>query len=458
MGTEADGTPPDALVEPIAVIGMAVKVPGADSLDEYWRNLAGGVESIRFFTVDEQRAMGVPADRLDDPGFVPAAAMLDDVGYFDAGYFGMTPREAEIRDPQQRLFLELSHTALEDAGYDPGRFDGEIGVYGGTGSDEYQWKNIRRNPAVLASTGAFAVVTANHASYLSTFTSYKLNLRGPSLTVHTACSTSLVAMHLACEALRNRECEMALAGGAAIDVPHGWGYVHSEGGIMSPDGHCRAFDANSGGTLWGSGGGVVVLKRLADAVHDGDTIRAVVLGNAINNDGADKAGFSAPSVAGQTAVIAQALGIAGVDPRDVSYVEAHGTGTALGDPIEVAALSAAFGAGVESGADTQWCGLGSVKTNIGHLSSASGIAGLIKTVLAMEHRTLPPSLHFETPHPKIDFESSPFYVNAAPTPWRTGDRPRLAGVSAFVPPTPNELTPASRGRSPVRHGVGAAFT
>ena len=424
---ESDGSR-ETLVEPIAIIGMSVKVPGANSVEEYWRNLAGGVESIRFFSLQEQEALGVPPSKLNEPGFVPAAAMLDDVGDFDAGFFAMTPREAEIRDPQQRLFLELSHTALEDAGYDPSRYRGEIGVYGGTGSDDYQWKNIRRNPRVFAAAGPFAVVTANHSSYLSTFTSYKLDLRGPSLTVHTACSTSLVAVHLACEALRNRECEMALAGAASIDVPHGWGYVHAEGGIMSPDGHCRAFEAGSAGTLWGSGGGVVVLKRLCDALTDGDAIRAVVLSNAINNDGADKVGFTAPSAAGQTAVIAQALGLGGVDPRSVGYVEAHGTGTALGDPIEVAALSAAFGAGAD---ETQWCAVGSVKTNIGHLSSASGVAGLIKTVLALQHQMIPPSLHFKTPNPKIDFGSSPFYVSSSLSPWPAGRGPRRAGVSSF---------------------------
>ena len=424
MTSESESTP----VEPIAIIGMSVKVPGANSVEEFWQNLAGGVESIRFYSREEQAAIGATAEQLDDPAFVPAAATVDDVGSIDAGLFAMTPREAEIRDPQQRMFLELAHTALEDAGYDPARHDGEIGVYGGSGADEYQWKNVRRNPAVLASTGLFAIATANHASYLSTFTSYKLNLRGPSLTVQTACSTSLVAIHLACEALRNAECEMALAGAVSIDLPQGLGYRYAEGGVMSPDGHCRAFDAEALGTVWGSGGGVVVLKRLADAVADGDTIRAVVLGNAINNDGSDKVGFTAPSVAGQTAAITQALGVGMVDPRTVTYVEAHGTGTALGDPIEVAGLSTAFS--VDSD-DTQWCALGSVKTNVGHLSAAAGVVGLVKTVLALEHRAIPPSLHFTTPHPNIDFASTPFYVNAELSTWDGGGRPLRAGVSSF---------------------------
>ncbi|MFI5958876.1 SDR family NAD(P)-dependent oxidoreductase [Cryptosporangium sp. NPDC051539] len=418
-------------MEPIAIVGMSVTVPGAPDLATFWENLAGGVESIRFYSREEQAALGVPRSRLDDPGFVPAAAALDDPGLLDAGLFGMTPREAELRDPQQRLFLELAHTALEDAGYDPSRYPGDIGVYGGSGPDEYQWRNIRRNPAVYGSAGGFAVATANHASYLSTFTSFRLDLRGPSVSVQTACSTSLVAVHLACEALRNAECDMALAGATAIDVPHGWGYVHAEGGIMSPDGHCRAFDARSGGTLWGSGGGIVVLKRLSAAIADGDTVRAVILGNAINNDGADKLGFTAPSVSGQTAVIREALGLGGVDPRTVSYVEAHGTATALGDPIEVAALSSAFSTGTTDG-PTQWCALGSVKTNIGHLSAASGVVGLIKTVLAFQHEKIPPSLHYETPHPKIDFATGPFYVNAALSPWtRPASGRRRAGVSSF---------------------------
>ena len=432
-GTPRNGTAPSAVpgpttVEPIAVVGMAARVPGAGDVSAFWRNLTQGVESIRFSTRREQAALGVPASRLDDPGFVPAAAALEDAELFDAAFFGLTPREAELRDPQQRLFLELAHTALEDAGYDPARWPGDVGVYGGTGADEYQWKNVRRNPEVFATAGVFAVATANHSSYLSTFTSYALDLRGPSVTVQTACSTSLVAVHLACEGLRAGECDLALAGAASVDVPHGWGYVHAEGGIMSPDGHCRAFDAASAGTVWGSGGGVVVLKRLSDAVADGDTVRAVVLGDAVNNDGADKVAFTAPSVAGQTAVVAQALGLAGVDPRTVTYVEAHGTGTALGDPIEVAALTAAFATGGDP--PGPWCGLGSVKTNIGHLSSASGVVGLIKTVLALQHRQLPPSLHFRTPHPSIDFATSPFRVVAELTPWQA-DAPRRACVSSF---------------------------
>ncbi|HEX5494484.1 MAG TPA: type I polyketide synthase, partial [Mycobacteriales bacterium] len=283
-------------------------------------------------------------------------------------------------------------------------------------------------PQIYAAAGQLSVSSSNSPDYVATLVSYKLNLRGPSLTVHTACSTSMVALHLACEALRNSECDMALCGGVSLELPVAWGYTHAEGGIMSPTGHCRAFDASSDGTLWGSGGGMVVLKRLSEALADGDDIRAVVLGNAINNDGSDKVGFSAPSVEGQAAVVAQALGLAEVDPRTVTYVEAHGTGTALGDPIEVAALSSVFG---RDTTDTGWCGLGSVKTNIGHLGPAAGMAGLIKTVLALRHGLIPPSLHFEHPHPKIDFDSGPFYVNATLSRWESPDGPRRAGVSSF---------------------------
>jgi phthiocerol/phenolphthiocerol synthesis type-I polyketide synthase E len=414
--------------EPIAVIGLACRVPGAANATQFWQNLIGGVESLRQFTLEEQAAMGVNPRLLEDPNFVPAAMVLDDVEYFDAAYFGMTAREAEVRDPQHRLFLELVQTALQDAGYDSSRYGGEVGVYGGIGADEYQWRNIRANPKVFATAGMLAVSTGNHPDYLATLAAFKLNLRGPAITVHTACSSSLVAMHLAVEALRNGECEMALSGAASIELPLGYGYVYEHGGINAPDGHCRAFDASAAGTVWGSGGGVVVLKRLSDAVADGDHIRAVIRGNAVNNDGSDKIGFSAPSVEGQVAVIASALGVADVDPRSVTYLEAHGTGTSLGDPIEVAALSSVFSRDTK---DTGWCALASVKTNIGHLGPAAGVAGVIKAVLALEHKLIPPIVNFERPHEKIDFDASPFYVNTSLSVWEHGDGPRRAGVSSF---------------------------
>jgi acyl transferase domain-containing protein len=418
----------EAVVEPIAVIGLACRVPGAGSLAQFWRNLVEGVDSIRDFTLAEQIALGAPESEVNDPHFIASAMVLEDMEYFDAQLFGIPRREAELRDPQHRLFLELAHTALEDAGYDPGGYAGEIGVYGGIGADEYQWRNIRRNPALVAASGNLSISTATHPDYLATHVSHIFNLRGPSLTLHTACSTTLVAFHIACEALRNGECDMALTGGASIELPHGAGHVYADGGVLSADGRTRSFDASASGTVWSSGGGVVVIKRLADALADGDHIRAIVRGSAVNNDGADKVGFSAPSAEGQAAVIAQALGVAGVDPRTITYVEAHGTATALGDPIEVSALSTVF---AQHSGDIGWCGLGSVKTNVGHLGSAAGIVGLIKTVLAIEHGLIPPSLYFERPNPKLALETSPFYVNAALAKWQPAEGPRRAGVSSF---------------------------
>ncbi|MEV0198799.1 SDR family NAD(P)-dependent oxidoreductase [Nonomuraea sp. NPDC050691] len=414
--------------EPIAIIGLSCRVPGAGDAQQFWRNLADGVESLTTYTLEEQRALGAAEGLLADPNFVPAAMVLEDHQDFDAAFFGMSIREAEVRDPQHRMFLELSHTALEDAGYDPFRYPGEIGVYAGTGADVYQWRNIRSNAQAHKNAGWLAVMVGNHVDYCATLTSYKLDLRGPSYTVHTACSTALVAFHIACEALRNGECDMALAGAAMLDLPQGEGYIYDQDGIVSPDGHTRSFDADAGGTIWGSGGGVLVLKRLSEAIEDRDNIRAVVLGNAINNDGAGKVGFSAPSMDGQAAVIAQALGVGGVDPRTVTYVEAHGTGTALGDPIEVAALSSVF---AQHTTDTQWCGIGSVKSNIGHLGQSAGIPSLVKTVLALENKLIPPTLHYKSPNPKIDFPASPFYVVSSPTKWEPDGFPRRAGISSF---------------------------
>ncbi|MFC4590809.1 type I polyketide synthase [Sphaerisporangium corydalis] len=415
-------------VEPIAIIGLACRLPGAGDVPAFWRNLVDGVESVRFYTKEEQAALGVPAYLLDDPTFVRAASIAADYGALDAPFFGMSPREAETRDPQHRMFLELSHSALEDAGYDPARYAGEVGVYGAVGSDEYQWMYIRRDKKVHASVGNLGIYVGNHPDYLSTLVSYKLDLRGPSLTMHTACSSSLVAVHVASEALRAGECDMVLTGGVSIEMPPEWGYQYHQDGIYAADGHCRAFDAAAKGTVWGGGGGVAVLKRLSDAIADGDHIRAIVIGNAINNDGATKVGFSAPSAEGQAVAVSNALGVAGVDPRTVTYVEAHGTGTSLGDPIEVAALSTVFSGNTT---DAGWCGIGSVKTNIGHLGPAAGIAGLVKTVLALEHGLIPPSVNFERPNPAIDFGTNPFYVVGSPVKWEPEVFPRRAGVSSF---------------------------
>jgi phthiocerol/phenolphthiocerol synthesis type-I polyketide synthase E len=421
--TKADG------VEPIAVIGMACRVPGADTVDRFWDNLLGSVESIRIGTLAEQAALGVPRDLLNDPDFVTASAVLADPEYFDTEVFGMSAAEAELRDPQHRLFLELAYTALEDSGHDPHRYDGDIGVFAGSGEDAYQWRNVRRNAAAAARAGVVGLAVASHPDYVATLTSYLLGLRGPSLTVHTACSTSLVAVHLACEALRHGECDMALVGAANLELPLGEGYLYAEGGVNSRDGHCRAFDAGASGTVWASGGAVVVLRPLGEAIAAGDDIRAVIIGNAINNDGNTKAGFTAPSEQGQAAVITQALSVAEVNPRTIGFVEAHGTGTVLGDPIEVAALTSAYR---RHSADRGWCAIGSVKTNIGHLGSAAGVVGLLKAALALRHGIIPPSLNYETANPEIDFGDNPFFVNTAPLVWNIHDSmPRRAAVSSF---------------------------
>jgi len=414
-------------VEPIAIVGMAARVPGAGDLSQFWNNLLDGVESVTFFDDGEQRARGASEAELADPEFVRAAPVLAQMEYFDAGLFGMTAREAELADPQLRIFLELAHTVLGDAACDPARYPGEIAVYAGSGADEYKWLNLRRNSRIAPAAGTLSVSVGNHPDYIATTVSYRLNLRGPSMTLHTACSTSLVAVHVACEALRAGECDMALAGGVCVELPHGKGYFSADG-FTSSDGHCRPFDAKADGTIWGSGAGVVALKRLDGARADGDHIRAVILGNAVNNDGAAKVGFSAPSVEGQAEVIAQALGVAGIEPRSIGYVEAHGTGTALGDPIEVAALTRVYAAGT---ADRHWCGIGSVKSNFGHLSQAAGVVSLIKAALAVEHGLIPPTINFTQLNPAIEFDSGPFYVVTSLSGWDAAQEPRRAAVSSF---------------------------
>jgi phthiocerol/phenolphthiocerol synthesis type-I polyketide synthase E len=423
MATEYD--PQQYDIEPIAVVGMACRVPGARNVDEFWRNLVAGVESVTWFDRAHQIALGVPADEVDDPHFVPAAPVLDDFDQFDAGFFGLSARDAQVADPQHRLFLELAHTALEHAGYDPARDKASIGVYAGTGGETYAYEHLRPSGA-----GDFHMDLSmwNFPDYVATLASYKLNLRGPSLTVHTACSTSLVATHLAIEALRSGECDLALAGGVCVELPQGRGHLVMDGGVISRDGHCRPFDAAASGTMWGSGGGVVVLKRLTEALADSDHIHAVIRGNAINNDGSGKVSFSAPSPDGQAEVVAQAIELAGVDPRSISYIEAHGTGTEVGDPIEVAALRRVY---AQRTADRQWCGIGSVKSNIGHLSQGAGVAALIKTVLALEHGVIPASINVETPNPALDLADSPFYLTTALTKWTPDTGPRRAGVSSF---------------------------
>jgi acyl transferase domain-containing protein len=410
----------------IAIIGMAGRFPGANDVDALWENLKAGVESIARFSVDELRAAGVDDESLADPAYVRASGWLPDAADFDAGFFGFTPREAEITDPQQRLFLELAWAALEHAGYGPGTCAGPVGVYAGTGASGYLLHNLLPYAAVLGRAG-FDVMGGNDKDFLPTRVSYKLGLRGPSLSVQTACSTSLVAVHVACRALLGGECAVALAGGVSIPSVPPRGYTWRDGSILSPDGHCRAFDVDAAGTVAGAGAAIVVLKRLEDAVADGDTIHAVILGSAINNDGADKVGYMAPGADGQAAVIADALSVADVDPRSIGYVEAHGTGTTLGDPVEVAALTRAFRAHTQ---DTGFCGLGSAKTNLGHLDTAAGVTGLIKAALAVRDGIVPASLHFTAPNSGLEIERTPFYVTGRTAPWG-GPSPRRAGVSSF---------------------------
>src|SRR6185503_11718425 len=373
----------------IAVVGMAGRFPGAGDLNQYWQNLRNGVESISFFSDEELLAAGIDPSFLKDPAYVRAAGVLEGIDQFDAAFFGFNPREAEIADPQQRIFLECAWQAMENAGYDSESYDGAVGVFAGVGMNTY-WLNIFANSDLVGAVGGTQAVISNDKDYLSTLVSYKLNLKGPSLTVQTACSTSLVAVHLACQSLLNGECDMALAGGSKINIKVE-GYHYREGGIASPDGHCRAFDAQAQGCMGGSGAGIIVLKRLADAIADGDLIHAVIRGSAINNDGSMKVGFTAPSARGQAEVISEALAVAQVEPETITYIETHGTGTILGDPIEIRALTQAFRAGTQN---KGYCAIASVKTNIGHLDAAAGIASLIKTVLALKHRQLPPSLHF----------------------------------------------------------------
>jgi thioester reductase-like protein len=416
------------LTEAVAVIGMAGRFPGAGNLDEFWRNLRDGVDAIHNLTDEELREAGIDPAIFTSPSYVKAAAPIGGVEMFDAGFFGFSPREAEILDPQHRVFLECAWEALEGAGYVSESYDGWVGLFAGVSLPTYMWTNLVTNPELMGQMGFFQVLLSNDRDYFPTRVSYKLNLKGPSVNVQTACSTSLVATHLACQSLLSYQCSVAIAGGVRVNFPQMAGYLHQEGGIFSPDGRCRAFDANGKGALFGEGVGVVVLKRLSEAIAHGDTIRAVIKGSAYNNDGSNKVGYTAPSVDGQAEAIALAQAVAGVHPDTLSYIETHGSGTPLGDPIEVTALSRVFRAETDR---RGFCALGSVKASVGHLEAAAGVAGLIKTVLALEHRTLPPSLHFETPNPRIDFEASPFYVNTEARPWEADGTPRRAGVSSF---------------------------
>lgn len=408
---------------------MSCRFPGARSADEYWSNLRDGIESIRFFSDRELRQAGVAEKLLRDPHYVKANGYLDDIDKFDAGFFGLSPREASIMDPQHRFFLECSWEALEHAGHDPSRFDGSIGVFAGSGMTSYMMYNLISNPDLMHSVGEFLVRhTGNDKDFLTTRASYLFNLRGPSINVQTACSTSLVAVHLASQQLLSGECDMALVGGVTIQIDQEKGYLFQEGEILSPDGHCRAFDSNAQGTVFGSGVGVVVLRRLEEAEGDGNTIHAVIRGSAVNNDGAGKVSYLAPSVDGQAEAIVEAIEISDVDPETVTFIEAHGTGTPVGDPIEMAALKQAYGRGHNK---TNHCAVGSVKTNIGHLDTAAGVASLMKATLAVKHGEIPPTLHFQDPNPKLEIEKSPFFVNNTLVEWKPDCGIRRAGISSL---------------------------
>ncbi|MGH3401819.1 MAG: type I polyketide synthase [Streptosporangiaceae bacterium] len=416
----------------IAVVGMACRFPGAADPGEFWRNLRDGAESITQLSMRDMLDAGLQPAEASDARRVAAAAMPVGVADFDAGFFGISPREAKLMDPQQRLFLECAWEALEDAGHDPAGDAGATGVFAGASMSTYLLYLVRPAGPSATPSADLQLLLGNDKDYLATQVAYKFGLRGPALSVQTACSTSLVAVHLACQSLLGHECDLALAGGVTVRLPAGVGYLYEKRGVQSPDGHCRPFDGAAQGTVFGSGAGVVVLKRLADALADGDIVDAVIRGSAVNNDGSLKAGFTAPSEDGQADVVAEALAVAGVEPATIGYVEAHGTGTPIGDPIEVAALARAFRARAGDAAiPAASCVLGAVKSNFGHLESAAGIAGLIKTVLALKHREIPPTLHFTQPNPAIDFAATPFYVSPRLTPWPDGQAPRRAGVSSF---------------------------
>ncbi|HET9662752.1 MAG TPA: type I polyketide synthase, partial [Burkholderiales bacterium] len=416
--------------EGIAIVGMAGRFPGARTVAQLWQNLVEGRETISHFRLDElEPGTDEEMAARTDPAYVPSRGILDDADRFDAGFFGINPKEAQILDPQQRVFLETAWEALEDAGYDPQTFAGPIGLFAGSSNNYYFLQNLLNRSDVTNIVGWLTTMMGNEKDYVTTRTAYKLNLKGPALTIQTACSTSLVAVCSAVQSLLSYQCDMALAGGVSITLPQRRGYLWYEGSITSRDGHCRAFDRNAAGTVFSNGIGLVVLRRLSEALADGDTVYAVIKGAALNNDGSGKVSFTAPSVEGHAQVISMAQALAGIDPDTISYIEAHGTGTALGDPVEIAGLTQAFRAG--GAAESGYCAIGSLKTNIGHLDAAAGVAGLIKAALALHHKMVPASLHFTGSNPKLALEESPFYVNTRLQDWKRGNTPRRAGVSSF---------------------------
>ncbi|MCU0286015.1 MAG: amino acid adenylation domain-containing protein [Acidobacteria bacterium] len=437
----------------IAVIGIALRVPGADGIDEFWQNIINGVESISFFADNELDNSEAYQVIKGSAKLIPAGGVMGDSDLFDADFFGYHPREAELMDPQQRVFLQYAWMALEDAGYVGETYPGSIGVYAGVGWNTYLLNNVLKNPGIIKNQGEFQTMIGNDKDFLATRVSYKLNLKGPSVTIQTACSTSLTAVHLARQALINHDCDMALSGGVAVKIPEKTGYFYTEGGHLSPDGHCRAFDAAAKGTVFGNGAGIVVLKRLTEAAADHDHIYAVIKGSAVNNDGSLKVGFHSPSETGQSEVVAKALRDSGVPADTIGYVETHGTGTALGDPVEISALTRAFGYVKQK----QFCALGSVKANIGHLDVAAGVVGFIKAVLCLKHKQIPPSINVSELNPLINFSDSPFYVNLKLRDWPDSETPRRAAASSLgiggtnVHVILEEFKDASGGQEPSIH-------
>lgn len=412
----------------IAVIGLSGYFPQSRNLEEFWQWLITEKECITHFTDEALIADGEDPQLLNNPDYVRAKGVIAEPEYFDAGFFGISPAEAALIDPQHRLFLECCWHALEDAGSNLDPAVGAVGVFGSAGMSTYLLHHLTQNPGLLRERDSYQLMLGNDKDYIATRVSFKLNLSGPSVSVQTACSSSLVAVHMACQSLLNGECDMALAGGASVSFPHNRGYLYQKGMIFSPDGHCRPFDEQAAGTVEGTGAGVVLLKRLEEATADNDRIYAVIRGSAINNDGAEKIGYTAPSVVRQADVISEALDIADVDADHISCVETHGTGTPLGDPIEITALVRAFRQHTER---VGYCALGSLKSNFGHLNSAAGIAGLIKVVLSLKNECIPASINYSKPNPNIDFDNSPFYVNSCCTPWKRGKDTRFAAVSSF---------------------------
>ncbi|WP_406369678.1 acyltransferase domain-containing protein [Streptomyces sp. NBC_00647] len=418
MGSDADTA--------VAVIGLAGRFPGSDSVDQMWSNLLAGEESLTRFSTEQLIAAGVPADEYKDPDYVPVRGILSDVDLFDAAFFGYSAREAQLTDPQQRLLLECAWHALDAAGY--GGFEGRGGVFAGTGMNSYLLHHLLADPHGPKDTDLLQLMLGNEKDHAATRIAYKLGLRGPAVAVQTACSTSLVAVHLARQSLLMGECDIALAGGASVQFPQHSGYVYSRNGILSPDGHCRPFDRDARGTVVGHGAALVVLKRARDAYADGDTVHALIRGSAINNDGGRKAGYTAPSAEGQAEVIGAALRSAGVAADTIGYVEAHGTGTEIGDGIEISGLTEAYRHYTDK---TGFCTIGSLKANLGHLDAAAGVTGLIKAVLAVREGTIPPAVNCPEPNPEIDWSSTPFFVNTGTRTWLAEGGPRRAGVSAF---------------------------